>query len=280
VKELNAGAIVTELRKEVARNEDAVASALATLTAHRLPGGTVLDSAIGQIKAILRGSEDNAIAAFNTSHRGIKDAIKRAVELEQVLSEPRLHDLERARRAQGVLWSFLAQESDITDELRTRASSLEDLLARETFFKELPSIEQHTKAIETEYARREDDALDARIAAYTKAFDKLMKTPGWSEIGEDQQRRLADPFERGKKRDVERVPIPQLRADRDACEGRLRAAVAELRRIIDGERVATVSVGSYFAGGVETEEQLEAALDGVREECARLIGAGKKVIVQ
>lgn len=280
VKELNAGAIVTELRREVARNEDTVASALATLTAHRLPGGTVLDGAIGQMKAILRGSEDNAIATFNTSHRGIKDAIKRAVELEQVLSEPRLHDLERARKAQGVLWSFLSQESDVTDELRTRAASLEDLLARETFFKELPSIEQNTKAIETEYARREDEALDARVAVYTKAFDKLIKTPGWSEIDEDQQRRLAEPFERGMKCGAEHVPIPQLRADRDACEGRLRAAVAALRHIIDGERVVTVSVGSYFAGGIETEEQLEAALDGVREECARLIGAGKKVIVQ
>ncbi len=280
VKELNAGAIVAELRKEVARHEDTVALALATLTAHRLPGGTVLDGAIGQMKAILRGSEDNAIATFNTSHRGIKDAIKRAVELEQVLSELRLHDLERARRAQGALWSFLSQESDITDELRTRAASLEDLLARETFFRELPSIEQHTKAIETEYARREDEALDARVAAYTKAFDKLIMTPGWSEIDEDHQRRLAEPFERGKKRGAEHVPIPQLRADRDACEGRLRAAVGELRRIIDGERVVTVSVGSYFAGGIETEEQLEAALDGVREECARLIGAGKKVIVQ
>lgn len=280
VKELNAGAIVAELRKEVARNEDMVASALAMLTAHRLPGSTVLDSAIGQMKAILRGSEDNAIATFNTSHRGIKDAIKRAVELEQVLSEPHLHDLERARRARNVLWSFLSQESDVTDELCTRAASLEDLLARETFFKELPSIEQHTKAIETEYARREREALDARVAAYDKAFDKLIKTPGWSEIDEDQQRRLADPFERGRNRGAEHVPIPQLRADRDACEGRLRAAVAELRRIIDGERVVTVSVGSYFAGGIETEEQLEAALDGVREECARLIGAGKKVIVQ
>lgn len=280
VKELNAGAIVAELRKEVARNEDTVASALATLTANRLPGGTVLDSAIGQMKAILRGSEDNAIATFNTSHRAIKDAIKRAVELEQVLSDPRLHDLERARKAHGELWSFLSQESDVTDELRTRAWSLEDLLARETFFKELPSIEQHTKVIETEYARREDEALDARVAVYTKALDKLIKTPGWSEVDEEQQRRLADPFERGKKRGAEQVPIPQLRAERDACEGRLRAAVRELRRITDGERVVTVSVGSYFAGGIETEEQLEAALDGVRAECARLIGAGKKVIVQ
>ena len=44
--------------------------------------------------------------------------------------------------------------------------------------------------------------------------------------------------------------------------------------------VVTVSVGSYFAEGIETEEQLEAALDGIREECSKLIGAGKKVIVQ
>src|SRR5690606_38014881 len=174
----------------------------------------------------------------------------------------------------------LSQESDIADDLRARAASLEDLLLRETFFKELPSIEQHTKAIETEYSRRFDEALQARVEAYTNAFDTLVKTPGWSEIDEDQQRRLAEPFERGSQRVGESVPIPQLRADRDACEGRLRAALAELRRIIDGDRVVTVSVGSYFADGIETAEQLEDALDKLRKECARLIGAGKKIIVQ
>jgi hypothetical protein len=280
VRELNAGAIVAELRKEVAKNEDTVASALSMLTTHRLPGGSVLEGAIAQMKAILRGSEDNAIGTFNASHRAIKDAIKRAAELEQVLSEPRLHDLERARLAQGTLWTFLRQESDLSEELRTRAATLDDLLARETFFKELPAIEQHARAIEIEYTRRFDETLDARIATYSKAFDELVKAPGWSEIDQDQRRRLADPFERGKRRDTERLPIPQLRADRDACEGRLRAAIAELRRIIDGERVVSVSLSSYFAGGIETEEQLDAALNGVREECTRLIGVGKKVIVQ
>jgi hypothetical protein len=279
-KELNAGAIVSELRREVARQEDTVASALSTLTAHRLPGGALLEGAIGQMKAILRGSEDNAIATFNTSHRAIKDAIKRAVELDQALTPPRLADLERAREAQGALWGFLSQEADITEELRSRAADLADLLQRETFFRDLPAIDQHAKALEVEYRKRFDEALDARVAAYTQAFEKLSKTLGWTEIDQDQRRRLVEPFERGQKRDETRVPIPQLRADRDACGGRLSAAIAELRRIIDGERVVTVSVGSYFAEGVETEEQLEAALSGVREECTRLIGAGKKVIVQ
>jgi hypothetical protein len=202
------------------------------------------------------------------------------VELEHVMTETRLHDLERARRALSVSWSFLRDEADVPDDLRTKAVELEDILARETFFKELPSIEQHARVIETEHTRRFDEAVDARVAAYSEALDALVKTPGWMDINMEQQRRIAEPFERRRKRDSDPVPIPQLRAERDACDGRLRAAVAEVRRILDGERVVIVSVGTYFAGGVETEEQLDAALAGVREECARMIGAGKKVIVQ
>lgn len=280
VKELNATAIVAELRREVARQEDAVATAAGVLTANRLPGVAVLDGALGQMKAILRGSEDNAIATFNSSHRAIKDAVKRASELEHALTQPRLRDLERARQAVAVSWPFLQQEADISEDLRGKARALEDLLARETFFRELATIEQHAHAIEGEYDRRYDEAMNARIAAYKKAFDRLNKTPGWSEVDEDEQRRIATPIERGMTKDKTRVAIPQIRSERDACESRLRAAVAEVHRIIEGERVVSVNLGSYFAGGVETEEQLDAALDGIREECARLIGSGKKVIVE
>jgi hypothetical protein len=280
VRELNTGAIVLELREQIARHEDTVASAHGQLVAHRLPGGGVLEGAIGQMKAILRGSEDNAIATFNASHRSIKDAIKRAVELGQALSDPQLRVFERARQALGAAWPFLRQEADISDDLRARATALEDLLARETFYRELPIIEQHAAAIEAEYERRYVKALEARIVAYTKAFDQLANTPGWLEIDADLQRKLAATIDRGKAQDKDRLPIPQLRSELDACDARLRFAIAEVRRIIDGDRLVTVSLGSYFGDGIETEEQLAAALEGIREECARLIGAGKKVILQ
>jgi hypothetical protein len=41
-----------------------------------------------------------------------------------------------------------------------------------------------------------------------------------------------------------------------------------------------VSLASFFGAGVETTDQLDAALEGIREECTRLIGAGKKVVIQ
>ncbi len=280
VRELNAGAIVAEIRKEIARHEDTVASAHALLIANRLPGGTVLENAIGQMKAILRGSEDNAIATFNSSHRSIKDGIKRAGEIEQALSEPQLRDLERARTAIKSLWHFLSQEADIADELHSKATSLQDILERETFYRELATIEQYASAIEVEYKRRYDKALESRITVYSEAFDILTRTTGWENINKDQQQKLSAPFGRGRAKDAEEVPIPQIRSDIDACDTRLRDAIAELHRIIDGERIATVKLGTYFTGGVETEEQLDAALDGIREECSRLIGTGKKVIVQ
>lgn len=280
VRELNAGAIVAEIRKEVARYEDPVAGALGRLTAYRLPGASLLEGALGEMKAVLRGSEDNAIATFNASHRSIKDAIKRATELEQALTEPRLNDLERAREAQNAAWPFLQNEADIADELRTRAEELEDYLQRETFYRQLPAIEQHATAINAEYARRFEDAMGARIEAYSQALERLALTPGWEEIASERRDRLAAPLRRGTIRDQVRVPIPQLRSELDACESRLYDAIAELHRIVDGDRVATVRLGGYFSGGIETEEQLEAALQGIREECSRLIGTGKKVIVQ
>ena len=51
-------------------------------------------------------------------------------------------------------------------------------------------------------------------------------------------------------------------------------------RIPDGNRIGKVSAATFFTGGVETEEQLEAALQGLRETCESHIGAGKKVLIQ
>lgn len=279
VRELSAGAIVAELRREVATREDAVANARAELTENRLPGGVVLESALGQMKAILRGSEDGAIAAFNASHRSIKDAIKRAAELETVLIEPRLRDLKRARHAVTEAWPLLKEESDVPAGVQAKAAELEDLLARETFFRELPAIEQNARAIEAEFEARHRGALDACVAAYTEAHTQLVKTPGWNDLEESQRSHIAAPFIRVMAKEADRLPIPQLRSERDACESRLRAAVAEVYRLVEGDRLATVNLGGYFGSGIETEEQLDAALTGIREECAKLIGAGKKVIV-
>ena len=70
-----------------------------TLRSRALPGVAVLQTASDADPQHSLATRRPAIQEFSAAHRSLKDAIKRAVELEQALSEPRLHDLERARTA-------------------------------------------------------------------------------------------------------------------------------------------------------------------------------------
>jgi hypothetical protein len=62
----------------------------------------------------------------------------------------------------------------------------------------------------------------------------------------------------------------------DVCSWAIERLTSQPERIVEGERLALVHVQSYFLGGIETEVRLDAALSGWRQECLRLIGAGKR----
>jgi hypothetical protein len=279
VRELSELAVVAELKDAIADVEEAVAGAFQTLSTHALPGADVLDSALDQMRSIRRGSNENAIATFNATHASIKEAKQRAVELEHALTEPNLKRLADARQALASAWPFLEHEPDIDTILAERAGMLADYLQRETFFKELPAIDQHTNAIEDEYQARYEAAVEERVTVYRAALDGLRATPGWGDIEPDIQAQITAPLERLAAEPPAAVSIAQLRSELKACPALLAEAILKVYAQ-QGPDIEIISVASYFAGGVETLEQLEEALRGVREECERLIGAGKRVVVQ
>ena len=111
-------------------------------------------------------------------------------------------------------------------------------------------------------------------------------SPSWSRpragsgSTDEQKEEVARPLRQCADRASNNQAISHLRSVTDACEGRLSTAIEKLHKILEGERVATVSVGKFFAGGIENDEQLEQALSGIRDEFSRLLGAGKIVIVR
>ena len=143
--------------------------------------------------------------------------MKRSAELAQALTTPRLHDLGRARKALDTIWPFLQEEPDLTAADREHAEKLRDLMTKETFFRELPAIDQHAKALETAHQGHLQQALDARTQAYTDALQQLRGTPGWEEVGEEQRNRIAEPLATYTVAKPATASIPQLRADLDAC---------------------------------------------------------------
>jgi hypothetical protein len=266
--------------KAISRQRD-LREAQAMLQQNNLPGTDLFTSGISQMEQIVAADEEETILSFASGHAELKDALARAADILSTIAEPQLQTLGRARRVLEHYWPFLSQEADAAQEDSECAEKLSDLMKKETFYKELPSIDQHAGRLEGLYDAIFKDSVQVRSECYTSAVEQLKATAGWEQLDEDVRKRISEPLSSRTSNDVlDTTPIPQLRADVDACGKRLADAVAEVHRLIEGDRIVQVKVGGHFKGGVDTEEQLDTALTSLREECLHHIGKNKRVLIQ
>jgi hypothetical protein len=271
--------LAPEIRAAVERHEEDMDAVLSTMHSANLPGADVIDSALNQMRAIRRGSEDNAILSFNASYQSIKDAIKRTGDLKAALTDNALRDIDEAREVLRLV-PALSDEEDLDPTYPEKALVLADLLKGETFFRDLGDIAKNSSDLRSEYKRRYDAALDGRVKAYIAALETLAHTPGWERLDDAQRDEISQHLRQCADKNWNNQTIRHLRSETELCDSRLGAAVTKMHQILEGERLATVSVGQFFSGGIETEEQLDQALGGIRDEFSRLIGEGKKIIVE
>lgn len=279
--ELQGSVIAETLRKAIGQAENKVADAHKLLLGQQLPGHEVLEDAINQMRAIRTAGEDDAILTFNANYKAIKEAIRRAAELSGVLAEPQLQDIARAKLVLSQQWPFLQDEPDLAETLRDKATALTDLLQRETFYRELPSIDQYAAALAQAYQQCFAAAVDARAAAYVVALAELKANEAWGELNADQKNQIAQPLQSRSTTVVgAQTAIPFLRSETEACSQHLKTAIHQMLTLIDGNRLVTIRIDEFFGGRVETVEQMEAALLVLRQRIEKLLAEDKKVLIQ
>jgi hypothetical protein len=251
------------------------------LDKHNLPGADVFAGTISQMDHLATANEEETILGFSGCHTEIKESLARAADICHALTEPQIIMLGHAKQTLSDKWPFLESEPDITDDDRKAAADLDDWLKRETFYRELAHIDQAADRLKKLYDERFQKVLQDRVNCYVQALEQLHSTLGWEQIDETRQNRIAQPLVSRTTRDIsESTPIPQLQADIDACSKRLADAIAEVHRLVEGDRIVVVKAAGHFNVGIDTEEQLDAALGGLREECLHHIGKNKRVLIQ
>ena len=183
--EMQASVIASSIRSAISAADEELHEVLSTVLSHGLPGKGVLQEAVDQMRTIQGGTEDDAITTFNAGHKGIKDAIKRGSELKSALTEPALAGIKVAKNVVRNDWAFLEQEQDLPAGLTKSAATLADLLEKETFFRELPAIDQAAGTIHGEYDHRFNAAQAARSGAYSDALAKLCAQESWNELNDE-----------------------------------------------------------------------------------------------
>lgn len=278
-KELTESALAADIRAQIERREDGLQAALSLLRSYSLPGGEVLDSALNEMRSIRRGSDGNAIVSFNAAHRSIKDAIKRGADLAKALDEEGIQKIQLGRKALHDLPHVL-NEPDIDPSFADVGKQLQDILGKETFFRDLPSVQNLAAKIIDEHQKRHSTALARRSELYREALEQLAGTTGWTGLAPHLKDEISRPLRACASSEPAGEAIAQLRSEAEACPSRRDAAIRRVLEVIEGDRLVTVSVGQFFSGGIETSEQLDQALAGLRDELSRHIGEGRKVVVR
>lgn len=273
-------AVAAAIKQACVSPEEEFSAMHTLLVANALPGAAVLQQSLDQAKVIRTASDEAAILAFNGAYKQIKEGIKRASDLGEQLTEPALLTLTNARAVLRSDWAFLKNEAGLDLGLSEGAAKLGDLLGRETFYQSISAIGQHAEELRMEYKRRHNAASEQRSHVYGQAIEKVKGIPGWSDVESGEQARLLAPLIACVGEAPASHSIPLIRADTDACPGRTYKVIEEMLRLIEGTRFVRLEIGTYFAGAIETQEQLDAAIEALREACERQIAEGKKVFIQ
>lgn len=277
----NAASVAEEIRRELERHVPIVGEAFTLLSRESLPGATKLRQVLDIVRDIQKSSDERTIREFNANYASLTDGLRRAESVTSVLTEPKLVRLRRAKEVLRVQWAFLQTEPDVPEDVGSAVRGLDDVLQRETFFQHLPEIDQLTRVIEGEYRARHQAASLKRAEAYRKALAKLEATPGWDELESEIKDRIRAPLEARAVEDSDMsLPIPLLRADIEACSSLLHKAVAEVVRLAESQRVVLVPVAEHLGGMFESEDDLDEALNRLREQCLQYLREGKRVLIR
>ena len=279
IKELNWGVVADAIRRKVGEVEEGVHGGLALLQRRDLPGSERLSEALGSMREIRAAADTRTLQLFNGAHKLVQEANERGRELLEMLTEGALDDLTEARTTLETLWPVMRAEPESDPALTEHAEALGDLLKRETFFRDLAEIGSRARAIRDAHEAAWTAAADARKEAYEEALEGLGQTAGWAELTEEQQEGVARAL---RDRAADPPPATALHLLREAviaCPALLAKAREHVARLTSTEEVVRIAVVPFFAGGIDSEEQLDQALAGLRESCVKELGQGHRVVL-
>src|SRR5690606_28527042 len=151
---------------------------------------------------------------------------------------------------------------------------------KETFFNELPALASASGQIHQAHEERRAEAAEGRCTAYEQALKKLALTTGWHELDEELQDEIAAPLRRRARAPEPSDSLAMLRENTHACPGILQNAIQRvLQSAATGDDPDILVVTDLVRGPITNEEQLEAALQQIRERAQRSLADGTPVIL-
>ena len=284
-------ALAQSFKKLAVDDREMLRPLLERVKAAQLPGVEGLVEFQETIDGILEMPTDDCVKTLAGEGKSYQEARARMQRLNEVLTEQNLRLLRTARRVLEVKYPIL-KARDPREEVIQAGSQLKDALEHETFYQRLDELQHATDLLAKYYRDLYGQFHEKRREVYEKAVDDIKGLPEWLNIEEAKRESLLSPLS-GKicetlelADDAEvcthcRATIAQMESEITAV-GTIKAGVIrELQELASPEKkIVHVRVSEVLGNVVETPEDVEQAVERLKEHLLKLLAEDTQIILE
>ena len=289
--EVEKGAIAAELKKWAAKEMQDILPVEAEAKANGLPVLDWISEYRASLQAIDDGTAEDCIRVLVGEGATLKESCNTMQKIRAATTDKNLELLKNARQVSSRVWPVL-ESHGMDGSLSEHAHQLREALASTDFYTVLDDLRAHLKPLSKAYAELYAELHTNRTKAYQNTVETLAARPEWAQLSHEAQVALIGPLSSRACAELDLVAhggtcrqcnatVSQMESDLAALDGLKTQALVRLQELTaPKEKVERVKLTAFFNNGLESEEEIEKALDQLKTHLLKLMAEGVKIILE
>jgi hypothetical protein len=291
------GAIATAFKKLAAEELEKLYPLKATAEANRLPIVSMLSEYQHTLAGIQSSASDDCVRILTENGKDFGETRDKVRKLRESLNAEAIDVLRQARHATDQVWQRLVAHNP-SPEISATVEKLKSHLASEQFIDSWVEITAGTKKVLDAYRNAYCDLFDRRKKSYESAIGEIQNRTEWGPLEANnpsmavtlllplQGRVGTDEDKEAVKRGTSlgKSSLTEMESDLAAVDGLKSSVLVKLQELsISSEKKAPirkVRVSEFFNRPIQTQGELETALNLIRDSLQKYIDEGAIIILE
>ena len=285
--------------KDVAKKEkEYLIPLIERMSMLNLPGVELVKSHLETVEGILGMSSEDCVKTLAGEGNSYRETSAKVRKIKEFLTDEAIDIIKKARKVYTDMVPALERTEKLNDEFRDKAKKLSSLINSEELFESIEVIRSLSNALESLYMDIYKKKHEERSALYRKAIDEIKGMPEWlslcenRQFSEAEQNKILHPLLEKAEDTTEfsddstacqscRATLPQLDSEITAVASCKASVISSIHKLIaPEEKVERVKVSEILSGKIESSEDIETAIEKLKDHLMNLISRGIKIILE
>jgi len=283
--------IANSFKQIVSEDWETLLPIKATLDALNLPCRDFMAEHKQWLDGIQKSGVDDCVKTLASEGKSYLEARNKIQKIAKAITELNINTIKKAMTALHQKYDSIRNVPSIPDEVVQAAEKLSGDLTSEIFFDSLDDIAKGEKILSKFYDTQYCDLHDKRYTVVNQAIESIKGHPEWGRIPDENKRSLLASLSARLCEACTVEPdgtcctnchaqLSKLESDISAAETLRNEALQKIEELLTPEvKIERIKIANYISGSIDSEKELDAGLEKIRDIAMKHLTEGKKIIL-